>query len=47
MQLVVGVDVGKLGVESEVAEEFQCFIAEVAALAGDEHDLLHQVEPKA
>jgi len=39
MQFVVGVDVGQVGVEAEVAEEAQGFIAEVAALAGDEDDI--------
>ncbi len=46
MQFVVGVDIGELGVEAEVAEEAQGFIAEVAALSGHENDL-HESEPSS
>ena len=44
MRLVVGVDIDELGVEAEVAEEAQGFIAEVAALSGHQNDL-HEAEP--
>jgi hypothetical protein len=46
MQFVVGVDIGELRVDAEVSEEGQGVVTEVTVLAGDQHDLPHQVEPK-
>jgi len=44
IQIVVVGDIGQLGVEAEVAEEAQGFIAEVAAFSGHENDF-HEPEP--
>ena len=38
-QAVVGVDVGQLGLDAEIAEQAQGVVAEVTALAGDQDDL--------
>jgi hypothetical protein len=45
-ELVVGVDIGELGLVAELPEQDQGLIAEVAALAGDQ-DQLHEAEPSA
>jgi hypothetical protein len=39
MQIVVGVDIGEIGVEAEVVEKAQGLVAEVTALTGHQDDL--------
>jgi hypothetical protein len=44
-EAIVGVDVGQQGLDSKLAEEAQCVIAEVTALARDEYDGNHGADP--
>jgi hypothetical protein len=45
-EFVVSVDIRELWIDSEIAEEGQGLVAEVAALPGDQDDL-HEAEPSA
>jgi len=44
-EVIVGVDVGQLRLDAELAEEAQRVIAEVAALARDKDDDGHGADP--
>jgi hypothetical protein len=45
-ELVVSVGIGELWIDSELSEEGEGLVAEVAALPGDQDDL-HEAEPSA